>query len=658
MSTNHQASLHHTLHMRHRQSGVRVASATLTGCFFGSVLGWTATLAWIGTYAALQVIEYACFCSRRPLFPTLDAIGYPLALVLLALSSIVYGSLSILEVVRMAGWGGGCAAFLLMGSIDATALYSVGSIAAFRASTVPTMVYIAALPLVAMTVPHPPGTSIMIGLMFGGVLAVLGATRIWRDFTSAKDAETFAVGREIAERVANEERLSRLAHLDPLTGLANRTVLRVRLTEIVAAAGPGALLLIDLDGFKYVNDTLGHPAGDRVLQEVAARLLQSSRPGDLVARLGGDEFAIVLPDIEELSTAAAIAERAIAAVARTIIIDGQTVRIGASIGIALSGRHGADADTLFANADLALYRAKAEGRNCLRLYEPGLRAEAIGKMVFDDELRLAFERGEFELFYQPQINLRDGRVTGAETLLRWRHPTRGLLLPALFLPALESGPLAIPVGQWIIENACRQAALWRSQGLTDFTVGVNLFGAQLRTGQLVDKVVSALTRFSLPPEALELEITENIVLRHGDGIDRALGELRALGLGVAFDDYGTGYASLSLLKKYPLSRLKIDRSFVQTICDSPADAAIVRAVVSMAAAFDLRVIAEGVETTAQVELLRQNGCLEVQGYLFGAPMPAAEFERLHVAGQGNVVLLSSLRLFGPLAEKARQGHCP
>ena len=451
---------------------------------------------------------------------------------------------------------------------------------------------------------------------------------MWRE----DDRVSFgSIMRDISERRANEERLHRLAHLDPLTGLANRMVLRERLEAITQADPTAAVLVIDLDGFKAVNDTLGHSAGDAVLVEVATRLVACVTSDATVARLGGDEFAIVLPALNDPLAVSDNADIIIESLTKPFMLEGRDIFLGASVGIALCPLHGSDAEDLLSAADLALYAAKREPEHGRRFFEPGLRQAAVLKQAQDIELRRAVERGEFELFYQAQVRATDGALVGAEALLRWRHPARGLQSPASFMSALETGVLAADVGTWVLRTACRQAAAWRQEGLCpDFRIGVNLFGAQFRSGDLAQTVRRVLTETCLPPDALELEITENIILRHDDAMIRPLSELREIGVGIAFDDYGTGYASLSLLKRYPLSRLKIDQSFVRSMCDSPRDAAIIRAVTQLGKAFKLDVIAEGVENEAQRARLLRKGCDELQGFLFGRPLSATEFEQRHL----------------------------
>ena len=434
-----------------------------------------------------------------------------------------------------------------------------------------------------------------------------------------------SISRDISGRRANEDRLHRLAHLDSLTELPNRMVLRQRLEEVVGRGAEASLIAVDLDGFKEINDTLGHSAGDALLKLVAARLLACARPHDTVARLGGDEFALLLPSVGDPLAAAEMADCVIASLSEPFLVDGETVHIAASAGLAMFPAHGEHAEDLLASADLALYQAKNEGRHCRRFFTPALRRSAVAKRNQELELQRAVAEGELELFYQPQVRAADARLVGAEALLRWRHPERGLISPVAFLPNLEGGRLAGQVGEWVVRTACRQTAAWRTAGLTDFRMGVNLFGVQFRTGDLAATVRDALTESALPPSALELEITENIILRHDDAMITPLKELRDEGVGIAFDDYGTGYASLSQLKRYPLTRLKIDQSFVRHMCDSEEDAAIVRAVILLGRSFGLAVIAEGVETHEQRKMLIAEGCEELQGYLFGRPVDAEAF---------------------------------
>ena len=434
-----------------------------------------------------------------------------------------------------------------------------------------------------------------------------------------------AIVRDVRQRRAVEDRLFRLAHLDALTELPNRAVLRGRIESMVSGGCPAAVLMIDLDGFKEVNDAHGHGVGDAVLQAAAQRLRVSVGSSGVAARFGGDEFAVVLPGVGDPLVAVGTAEAAITALSEPYGVEGLVLRLGASVGVALSPAHGAREEELLICADAALYRAKADGRGRCRLFTPDMREAAQRDRACRDGLRRAVERGEFVLHYQPQVRLSDGGLTGAEALIRWQHPQLGLLAPAAFLAVLDEGPDAARVGDWVLRTACAQARAWRDGGLPSFRMGVNLCAAQFRRGDLAERVGSALEETGLPASALELEITETIILRHDQSVVAALRALRAMGVGIAFDDYGTGYASLSLLKRFPLTRLKIDRSFVGGLCQDPQDAAVVRAVIELSRSFGLEVIAEGIETDEQRRRLLAKGCQEAQGYLFGRPMAADAF---------------------------------
>ncbi|UUA72438.1 putative bifunctional diguanylate cyclase/phosphodiesterase [Cellvibrio sp. QJXJ] len=447
----------------------------------------------------------------------------------------------------------------------------------------------------------------------------------WRDGGHMKFE---AVLKDLSAQQREEEALRQQANIDGLTGLANRGKFYRSVEEILISPAPATVLMIDLDGFKDVNDTLGHTLGDAILCEVANRLSQLVSSEDLVARIGGDEFAILLANVTDAATAMHVADAVLAAIAQPINVDGNEVRVAASCGVALAPTQAQEALELVGNADLALFKAKSNGRGRVFLFVPALRMEAMARRLYGLELHRAVDKGEFLLFYQPQINMADGTITGAEALIRWLHPERGLLTPAAFLPALEGGPLAATVGSWILDEACAQAAYWRRSGAPEFRIGVNLCSAQFRVGDLAAEVMETLARHGLPAEALELEVTENIVLDNDDIVLEILQRLHQQGVGIAFDDFGTGYASLSLLKTYPLSRIKIDQSFVRGILTSKRDASVVRAIIDMARNFDLEVIAEGIETQAEYNYLRREQCDEGQGYLFGAPMPVSQFELL------------------------------
>ncbi|MEE2794623.1 MAG: EAL domain-containing protein [Pseudomonadota bacterium] len=428
---------------------------------------------------------------------------------------------------------------------------------------------------------------------------------------------------DITDRRERELRLEHLAHHDALTGLANRNGFSKKL-EAVIARGHATVFAIDLDRFKEVNDTFGHAVGDTLLQGVAVRLVGLLEPGATVARLGGDEFAILLPGNGAQSIATATAKRLNDAFKEPFVLSGHRMQIGLSIGIGLAPLHAEDAEELMLRADLALLEAKKIGQDNIRVFDPPIANQLIARRAFKDELRLATERGEWELTYQPQVRLSDQELIGVEALLRWKHPERGLLFPADFLNTLETHLVAHEVGEWVIDEACRQMAVWRMQGLDVQRMALNLFAAQFTNGNLGKIIGRALEKHALSPGDIEIEITETIALRSDDQILTALSELRDCGINIAFDDFGTGFASLSTLARLPVTRLKIDRSFVQDLCNRPQGAAIVTAVISLGRSLNLEVTAEGIETDEQRIRLLALGCREGQGYLFGKPVPASD----------------------------------
>lgn len=446
---------------------------------------------------------------------------------------------------------------------------------------------------------------------------------MWRE----SGVPTFgALIRDITDRTVAQEHLHRLAFFDPLTGLPNRRSLTDLLeTTLARKDASAALLLLDLDGFKDVNDSLGHGAGDELLTAAACRLAQAIGPDWYGARVGGDEFAVVMPDTNDLIGIGIVSQAVLDAFKAPFDLAGTVVYVSTSIGVALAPAHGVGVEQLMVSADLALYCAKARGGGVRHFYMPGMRDGSQMRREISTELRTALEDGELELLYQPQIRLEDGHCSGAEALLRWRHPEHGLLSPAAFLSVLDSGPMAADVGNWVVTSACAQLAAWAKAGLPDLCIAVNLSAAQLRCAHIVDVVRDALAAFALDPWQLELEITETTVLKHDAMLLDVLVELRALGVGLAFDDFGTGYASLSLLKRFPLSKLKIDRSFVEDLADNAGDRAIVRAVIAIGQSLGLGVIAEGVETEAQERILKKLGCRDAQGFRFGRPMSAGHF---------------------------------
>jgi diguanylate cyclase (GGDEF)-like protein/PAS domain S-box-containing protein len=447
-----------------------------------------------------------------------------------------------------------------------------------------------------------------------------------------------AVMRDISERKREAERIKYLAEHDTLTGLANRNTLyeqlAAKLAKATAEQGKVALLMLDLDKFKQINDTLGHACGDQLLCAVATRLNALVDDMSLVARLSGDEFAIVISGADVLSRAKTLAERTSLAFGKSAFVIGERqLRVNVSIGVSIYPDHCETADELFGNADLALYRAKVAGRGRSVLFERGIRDELDARSLLETELGQAAERKELELFYQPQVSLKDGRLAGAETLIRWRHPVRGVVAPAEFMPLVNASSISDRVSRWVMETACRQGHAWQQAGY-DVRLGVNLSPSQLQSGDLAATVAAVLKETGFSPRLLELEVTEDILLEDDEMALETFRRVQALGVDIAFDDFGTGYASLTYLKKFPLDRLKIDKSFVQDLQVGSDDAAIVGCTINLGKLLGLSVIAEGIEDAATAELLKGMGCEEGQGYYYAPPMPAEEFKRKFLLKDG------------------------
>ena len=433
-----------------------------------------------------------------------------------------------------------------------------------------------------------------------------------------------AAVRDMTERKAAEAQIRFMATQDALTGLPNRTLFRDRLEQELIRARRGgekvALLCLDLDRFKDVNDLRGHGAGDELLAQVGARLTTAGRETDTVARLGGDEFVIVQSGLGQPEDAAAFAARLVATFAEAFDLDGELMVVGASIGIALFPTDGGDAETLLRNADTALYRAKADGRGTYRMFEPAMDARLQARRALEYDLRQALVQRQFEVYYQPQAETRSRRVTGFEALVRWWHPKHGMIAPADFIPLAEETGLIVPLGEWVLRAACAAAAGWPPH----IRVCVNLSPVQFARGGLVNLIEKALRAHRLAPARLELEITEGVLIKDSEQALETLNQLKALGVRIAMDDFGTGYSSLSYLQRFPFDKIKIDQSFICALENDTDSAAIVRAVIGLGRSLKMPVIAEGLETPEQLELLRREHCEEIQGYLIGYPMPLEE----------------------------------
>ncbi len=429
-----------------------------------------------------------------------------------------------------------------------------------------------------------------------------------------------------------EAQLQHQAFHDALTGISNRALLNDRLALALVQAHRSrhsvAVLFLDLDRFKLVNDSLGHSIGDDLLRAVAVRLQGTIREADTLARLGGDEFLFVLPSIHGEADAALVAAKILHDLRRPFVIAGRELFVTASIGISLYPVDGTDGETLIKNADVAMYRAKEQGRDSYHLYKPELHRRAVARMTLENQLRAAAARQEFRLYYQPIVDFRTGAIVGSEALIRWNHPERGLVLPAEFIPVAEETGLIHSLGAWVLRTGCAQAQAWDREGHPPIRVSVNLSARQLQNEELVPQIAGILEETGLDPGRLELEITESVAMENADHTVVTLNRMKRLGLRLTIDDFGTGYSSLSYLKKFPLHALKIDRSFVQDITTDPKDFAVALAIIALGRGLSIDVIAEGVETEEQRALLKAHGCDALQGFLFSRPLPPDAFSAL------------------------------
>jgi diguanylate cyclase (GGDEF)-like protein/PAS domain S-box-containing protein len=446
------------------------------------------------------------------------------------------------------------------------------------------------------------------------------------------DREGQATGALIVCRDVSAARAMALQLHDVLTGLPNRMFLNDRVSHAIALARRHAkkvaVLFLDLDGFKHINDSLGHPTGEKLLQSIAKRLVGCVRGADTVSRQEGDEFVVLLSEVERSEDAAVAARRMLQAVAEAHSFDQHDLHVTASIGVSVYPDDGLHAETLIKNADTALYQAKENGRQGYQFFKPAMYVRAVERQFIEESLRRAMERQEFALHYQPKINLRTGEIAGAEALLRWTHPIRGLVSPVQFIPVAEDCGLIVPIGNWVLREACRQARAWVDAGLPLTTMAVNISAMQFRDKSFLEGVFAILEDTGLDPSSLELELSESVLIKSVESTASTLKALRAKGVQVAVDDFGTGYSSLSYLRKFPIDALKIDQSFVREITTAPDEATIVTAVISMGRSLKLRVVAEGVETPDELAFLQARQCDEAQGYYFSPPVPPQQFARL------------------------------
>lgn len=461
------------------------------------------------------------------------------------------------------------------------------------------------------------------------------------------------VFRDISDTVALTTKMKHLAQHDFLTNLPNRVLLNDRITQAIASARRSktcpALLFLDLDKFKHINDSLGHAVGDHLLQAVAGRLLECVRTSDTVSRHGGDEFVVLLADERRAQDAALAAEKILVAMSTPFLIDGQQLHTSTSIGISVFPLDGLDAATLIKNADTAMYHAKERGRNAYQFFRHDMNARAVERQLIESSLRLALERSEFALHYQPKLDLESGAITGVEALLRWEHPEWGLVLPERFIHIAEECGLVIPLGRWVLREACAQAVRWRDSGVTPVSIAVNVSAMEFRHRDFFDHALAIFEATGADPACLQLELTESVLMRDAAASACLLAKFKEMGVQIAVDDFGTGYSSLSYLNEFPIDVLKIDRSFVRAIDGNPgSNGAIVSAVIGMGRSLRQRVIAEGVENAAQLAFLKRHGCAEGQGYFFSKPVDADRMQAMLRTGAWSPPSTEILTLLSPI----------
>jgi diguanylate cyclase (GGDEF)-like protein len=462
----------------------------------------------------------------------------------------------------------------------------------------------------------------------GSVLVVLLAVLLGRMSRQLVQARL----REGQAELAHAQSVEYLAYHDGLTGLPNRSMFSQSLTQCINAARRYerrlAVVFLDLDHFKQINDTLGHEAGDQLLKEVAARLKGCVRESDTVARLGGDEFVVLLPELENEQYAAVVAQKILTATARPFTVMGQEFRVTASIGISTYPRDGLDEQTLTKNADIAMYQAKSEGKNNFQFYSAKLNANSLERLALESSLRQALERNEFRLFYQAKRDISSGRITGMEALLRWQHPDLGIVAPMQFIPIAEETGLIVPIGKWILKTVCLQSMAWQRQGLPPLCIAVNLTARQFLDEHLLADVTAILAATGMDPHLLEIELHEGLLIQNIENTLRILTGLKALGIRIAVDDFGIGYSSLATLQQFPLDTVKIDPSFTPDFLGTAKKTSLADAIISIGKSLSLTVVAQGVETKEQAEFLRLHACDELQGFYFKRPLPVDEFTQL------------------------------
>jgi diguanylate cyclase (GGDEF)-like protein/PAS domain S-box-containing protein len=450
------------------------------------------------------------------------------------------------------------------------------------------------------------------------------------------------VFRDVSQARAMAQQIAHLAQHDFLTGLPNRVLLSDRVSQAITMSRRHskkvAVLFLDLDGFKHINDSLGHPVGDKLLQSVGKRLVDCLRGSDTVSRHGGDEFVVLLSEVEQSADAAITARRMLQAVAEAHSIGRHDLHITTSIGVSVFPDDGEDAETLIKNADTAMYQAKENGRHGFKFFKTDMNVRAVERQSIEEGLRRALERRELTIHYQPVIDLKTGRITAAEALIRWTHPTRGAVSPAQFIPIAEDSGLILPIGNWVLREACKQGKAWADAGLPPTMMAVNISAVELRDEKFLEGVFTILEDTGLDPGLLELELTESVLMKHADSTESTLQKLRARGVQLAVDDFGTGYSSLSYLRKFSIDTLKIDQSFVRQITTTPGDTTIVAAVIGMGRGLKLRVVAEGVETQDELTFLRAQQCDEAQGYYFSRPVLPEQLAKLLETGIPRAIL--------------------